>query len=83
MNHFAWGGHLAQHCNVVFKTSPVSVGILHRATKYPSPTIVRFTHPPVTVFEEIYRRMPTGNLRVESGISGPAKIVNSDLMCVC
>lgn len=79
MNHLAWGGHLAQSYNAIFRTTPTSIGIPFWVTKYPGPKLMKLTRPPALVAEEQYKRLVTGNLRVESAISNRAKFVSSSL----
>lgn len=79
MNHFAWGGNLHNSCKVIFKTTPVNVAIPFWITKYPGRPLLKHLPPPVIGVEELYSRLPTGNLRVESAITKAAKFVSSSL----
>lgn len=77
INHLAWGGHLRRSCTVVFKTTPVPLGIPFVITKYPPrKNVIKDSSPPVCVPGTIFKRLITGNLRVEAGMTRGAKSFN-------
>lgn len=75
MNHLANGGALHNSCKVIFKTTPVNVGIPFIMRVYPKP--LKITLPPAVLHpEELFKRLPTGNTRVEAGLTRGAHCSN-------
>lgn len=77
MNQFAWGGPIQNSCKVVFRTTPVNIRIPFLIVRAPDPKIKKVTRPTVQGHAEMLKRLPKGNLRVESGLTKRAKIVDA------
>ncbi|CAF4952451.1 unnamed protein product [Pieris macdunnoughi] len=77
MNFLANGGSLAKSCKAVFKTTATITEMNIKPLAYPNPPTKILKFPQVTLKDELYRRLPTGNVTVHSGYSKAIESMNT------
>ncbi|CAH4035019.1 unnamed protein product [Pieris brassicae] len=69
MNFLANGGSLAKSCKAVFKTTATITEMNLKPLAYPAPPTKILKCPQVILKDDLCRRLPTGNVKVQSGYS--------------
>lgn len=77
MNFLANCGPLAKSCKAIFKTTATITEMNLKPLAYPAPPKKKFISPQVTLKDELYKRLPTGNVTVCSGYSKATESISN------
>ncbi|CAK1542723.1 unnamed protein product [Leptosia nina] len=81
MNFLANGGRLAVSCKAVFKTTPTITEMSIKPLVYPSKPQKILQMPPTTLRDDLYKKLPTGNISVRTGYSTPSENISYAAVC--